>query len=188
MVDLYVKEIKEKGLIIKPLREQKIFLEEKEKIIQEELPKPISVEPSISEQSEERRIINRRYKIILADGSPIIKKIVNLAFSKEDYEIHTISDGQEVIKSLEQINPDIILLDINLPKKNGYEVCEFVKNNSKLVQTPIIILRGTFEKIDQEKIKKLACNDFIQKPFNSTELVQKVKNILEKRKTAVTSP
>ncbi|MFQ6082238.1 MAG: response regulator, partial [Candidatus Aminicenantia bacterium] len=180
---LFAGEIEEKGIILEALKEPK-FVSKKE---EEELSKPTFTIDSITKETKAKRV-KMSYKLILADDSTITQKVVNLAFSGEDFEIHSISNGQEVIELVEQINPDIILLDINLPKRNGYEICEFIKNNSKLARTPVIVLKEAFETFDHERIKKLACDDIIQKPFDSAKLVQKVKKILEKKETSETIP
>ena len=134
-----------------------------------------------TEKAKEKKV-KGPYKLILVDDSPVIQKVINLAFSGEGFEIHAISSDKEVVESIEKINPDIILIDINLPKSNGYEICEFIKNYSKLIPTPVIFLKEAFEKIDSEMIKKLDYDEIIEKPFDSGKLVLKVKKIIEEKR------
>lgn len=134
---------------------------------------------------EESKIIPAKargtYKVILADDCLITQRVVNLAFLKEDYEIYSMASAQEVMESIEEIEPDIILLDVNLKKRDGYEIYEFIKNHPKVAHTPLIILKEAFERINKKILMKSGYDSVIQKPFNSKELVSKVKEILAKK-------
>jgi DNA-binding response OmpR family regulator len=146
----------------------------------EEILAEFNLEP-ITEKTK-KKDVKGPYKLILVDDSPVIQKVINLAFSREGFKIHALSDGKEVVESIEKINPDIILIDINLPKSNGYEICEFIKNYSKSIPTPVIFLKEAFEKIDREMIKELDYEEIIEKPFDSGKLVLKVKKIIEEKR------
>jgi DNA-binding response OmpR family regulator len=134
------------------------------------------------EEKTEKKKVKGSYKLILVDDSPVVQKVINLAFSAEGFEIHALADGKEAIESIEKINPDMILIDINLPKSNGYEICEFIKNYTKSIPTPVIFLKEAFEKVDREMIKELDYEEIIEKPFNSEKLVLKVKKIIEEKR------
>ncbi len=67
------------------------------------------------------------HKILLADDSITIQKVIELTFSDEDFELHTVGNGQKAMDEIRSIQPDIVLCDIIMPEKNGYEVCEFIK-------------------------------------------------------------
>ncbi len=118
-------------------------------------------------------------KILLADDSVTIQKVVELTFSDE-YEITAVGDGAKALESLQQNKPDLILCDVIMPEKNGYEVCEFVKNTPGYEHIPVILLTGTFESFDPERAKAVGSDDVVMKPFDSQSLTTKVRELLSK--------
>ena len=118
------------------------------------------------------------HKILLADDSITIQKVIELTFSDEDFELHTVGNGQKAIDEIRSIQPDIVLCDIIMPEKNGYEVCEFIKSNDELKHIPVLLLTGAFEPFDQERAKAAGCEGFLAKPFEPQTLISKVKELL----------
>jgi CheY-like chemotaxis protein len=118
-------------------------------------------------------------KILLADDSITIQKVVELTFSDGDYEVIATSNGAKAIQKLSEIRPDIILSDIIMPEKNGYEVCEFVKSHPELRSIPVILLTGTFEPFDPDRAEKAGCDAVVTKPFESQNLVHKVEELIQ---------
>ena len=118
------------------------------------------------------------HKILLADDSITIQKVIELTFSDEDFELHTVGNGQKAIDEISAIQPDIVLCDIIMPEKNGYEVCEFIKSTDALKHIPVLLLTGAFEPFDQERAKAAGCEGFLAKPFEPQTLISKVKELL----------
>lgn len=118
-------------------------------------------------------------KILLADDSITIQKVVELTFSDGDYEVIATNNGTRAIEKLEQVRPDIILSDIIMPEKNGYEVCEFVKSHPEYRSIPVILLTGTFEPFDPDRAEKAGCDAVVTKPFESQGLIQKVEQLIQ---------
>ncbi len=127
-------------------------------------------------------------RILLADDSFTIQKVVSLALSDESFEIRTVSNGDAVMDAIREFKPDLILLDINLSGKSGYELCEMIKSSPFYSHIPIILLRGTFEPYDPERLKNLKYEDIITKPFDSAMFSSRVKEILRKKKEELTYP
>ena len=119
-------------------------------------------------------------KILLADDSITIQKVVELTFSDGDYEVIATNNGTKAIELLDKFRPDIILSDIIMPEKNGYEVCEYVKSRPDLKHIPVILLTGTFEPFDPERAEKAGCDAVVTKPFESQGLIQKVEDLIKK--------
>src|SRR5205085_1320386 len=90
-------------------------------------------------------------KILLADDSITIQKVVELTFSDGDYEVSAVNNGAKAIQKLAELRPDIILSDIIMPEKNGYEVCEYVKSHPEFRNIPVVLLTGTFEPFDPDQ-------------------------------------
>ena len=118
------------------------------------------------------------HKILLADDSITIQKVIELTFSDEDFELHTVGNGQKAMDEIRSVRPDIVLCDIIMPEKNGYEVCEFIKSSDDLKQIPVLLLTGAFEPFDQERAKAAGCEGFLAKPFEPQTLIAKVKELL----------
>ena len=118
------------------------------------------------------------HKILLADDSITIQKVIELTFSDEDFELHTVGNGQKAIDEVRGLTPDVVLCDIIMPEKNGYEVCEFIKSQDDLRHIPVLLLTGAFEPFDQERAKAAGCDGFLAKPFEPQTLISKVKELL----------
>ena len=118
------------------------------------------------------------HKILLAAVSITVQKVIELTVSDEDFELHTVGNGQKAIDEIRSVRPDIVLCDIIMPEKNGYEVCEFIKSNDDLKQIPVLFLTGAFEPFDQERAKAAGCEGFLAKPFEPQTLISKVKELL----------
>lgn len=118
------------------------------------------------------------YKLLLADDSLTIQKVVELVLTPENFEIRAFNDGEQALQALESFKPDIVLADIEMPKLNGYQLCEKIKNNMATATIPVILLAGAFEPFDEEYAKSVFADDFIIKPFESQELISKVKALL----------
>ncbi len=119
-----------------------------------------------------------QHKLLLADDSLTIQKVVELVLVHENFEIKSVNDGEQALGILESYAPDIILADIEMPKLNGYQLCEKVKNNASTVHIPVVLLAGAFEPFDEEYAKAVGADDYIIKPFESQELISKVKSLL----------
>jgi CheY-like chemotaxis protein len=117
-------------------------------------------------------------KILLADDSLTIQKVVELTLSGTDYELTCVSDGQKAIDSLRASRPDLILADVVMPEKNGYEVCEAVKGDPDTARIPVILLAGTFEPFDRERAARVGNDMVITKPFDAHQLVERIEMLL----------
>lgn len=117
-------------------------------------------------------------RILVADDSVTIQKVVELTFSKEDFQIVPARSGEEAIRKAREVRPDLMLIDLVMPDKSGYEVCEALRKDPLLKDVPIILLTGTFEAFDKSEGARVGANDFVTKPFESQVLIGKVKQLL----------
>jgi CheY-like chemotaxis protein len=123
-------------------------------------------------------------KILLADDSITIQKVIELTFSDEDFEVVTVGNGRLAIEKVADIRPDIVLCDIIMPEKDGYEVCEHVKKHPSLAHVPVLLLTGAFEPFDQERAHRVGADGSLAKPFEPETLIAKVKELLKKAAAA----
>src|SRR5207253_10517755 len=117
-------------------------------------------------------------RILLADDSITIQKVVELTFSDGDYEVTAVNNGNKAVQKLSEMRPDIILSDIIMPEKNGYEVCEYVKSHPEYRTIPVVLLTGTFEPFDPDRADKAGCDAVVTKPFESQSLIHKVEELI----------
>jgi len=123
------------------------------------------------------------YKLLLADDSQTIQKVVELVLNPEGFDIMAYDNGQEAAKALESMMPDIVLADIEMPELNGYQLCEKIKGDTATLHVPVILLAGAFEPFDEDYAKSVGADDFILKPFESHELISKVKSLIIQHET-----
>jgi CheY-like chemotaxis protein len=114
------------------------------------------------------------HKLLLADDSITIQKVVELILAEEDFEIRTAGNGEEALAVIKSFAPDIILADIEMPKMNGYQLCEKIKQDPSTSSIPVILLTGAFEPVDEGRAKQIGADDYIIKPFESQELISKI--------------
>jgi CheY-like chemotaxis protein len=118
-------------------------------------------------------------KLLLADDSITIQKVVNLTFADEGVSVLCVNNGREAIERLADFAPDVVLADIFMPQMNGYEVCEYIKQNQKLKQIPVILLVGSFEPFDETEARRVGADDTLTKPFQSIRrLIDKVGSLV----------
>jgi CheY-like chemotaxis protein len=118
-------------------------------------------------------------KLLLADDSVTIQKVVDLTFTDEGLEVVTVGDGQQALEKLEEFTPDIVLADVFMPKVSGYELCERVKRDERFRHIPVMLLVGSFEPFDEAEARRVGADDYLTKPFQSIRtLIGKVRNLL----------
>jgi len=117
--------------------------------------------------------------IVLADNSYTIRRIVELSFSEiENIDVRSFENGSGIKEKLLQLNPAVVIVDIKLPEINGYDICNYVNETPALSHCRVILMKGSFEPIDNEMIKNLKYEDIITKPFDSNALVSSVMKII----------
>lgn len=116
-------------------------------------------------------------KILAIDDEPDILKIISLRLAKEGFEIVKASDGEEALKKFFQENPNLVILDLMLPKLDGFEVCRLIRESSNV---PIIILSAKGDEIDKLMGFRLGSDDYLVKPFSPSELLMRVKAVLRR--------
>jgi CheY-like chemotaxis protein len=118
-------------------------------------------------------------KILLADDSITIQKVVGIIFGGEDYTLSVVDNGKAAVEKARELNPDVLLIDALMPGMSGYEVCEAVRATPELATKPILLLTGSFEPFDETKAKTCGADDFLAKPFESQQIITKVKELFD---------
>jgi DNA-binding response OmpR family regulator len=117
-------------------------------------------------------------KILIVDDEPHVIRSLTFVLEKEGYNVSSATNGEEAMAKVQESKPRLILLDVMMPKKNGYEVCQEVKNNSSLSDIHVIMLTAKGQEADREKGMSAGADEFMTKPFSLKAVVDKVKEIL----------
>ena len=117
-------------------------------------------------------------KILIADDRPEVVELVRVILEGEDYEIVDASDGKEALKKVRLEKPDLVLLDVVMPKMDGFEVCRKLKKDPQTKEIPIIMLTAKAQEVDKEKGREVGASDYITKPFSPSALLTKIEEIL----------
>lgn len=125
-------------------------------------------------QALEPKLAPARPLVAVVDDSPTVRKMVSMKLSEYGYGVVGLADGSDAIARLAQIRPDLILLDINMPGKDGYEVCRWAKSNPVLKEVPIVMLSGADGFFDKIRGRMAGASRHISKPFDSYVLMQVV--------------
>ena len=120
-------------------------------------------------------------KILIADDNIQNCELIDAYLSEEGYELSVAYDGVQAMKRVEELQPDLVLLDIMMPKLSGYEVCHWMKSSPRTKDIPVRMVTAVNEQGDIEKAVRAGCDDFLTKPVNNLELKTRVKSLLRVR-------
>jgi diguanylate cyclase (GGDEF)-like protein len=122
---------------------------------------------------------NSSYRILVADDEPHIRQILRFTLERAGYQVFTAADGEEALARAAEIKPSLVLLDVMMPKIDGYEVCRKMRQDFSLNQIPVIMLSARGEQRDRVAGLEGGANDYLVKPYSNEELLLRVKNVLE---------
>jgi two-component system alkaline phosphatase synthesis response regulator PhoP len=117
-------------------------------------------------------------RILVVDDEPSITKLVSFNLEKAGYDVDTAADGQAALEKVQDIQPDLIVLDLMLPKVDGLEVCKRLRQENNHI--PVIMLTAKDEELDRVLGLELGADDYVTKPFSPRELVARVKAVLRR--------
>ena len=119
------------------------------------------------------------FKILVADDEPNIVISLEFLMKQAGFNVRAVEDGEAALEAVAEDPPDLILLDVMMPRKDGYEVCETIRANPAWNDVRIIMLTAKGRDIEREKGLAVGADDYITKPFATQELVEKVSEILD---------
>lgn len=126
--------------------------------------------------------------LLLADDSVTIQRVIELTFADEDVKVVAVSDGDQAIARLDAAPPDIVLADVGMPGKTGYEVAQYVKQSPRLSHIPVVLLTGAFEPVDQARAAEAGCDGVLAKPFEPQLVIGRVRELLARSKGQAPAP
>ena len=120
-------------------------------------------------------------KILVADDNSNVQKTVALALAELGVDVVSVNNGDAAVKKLADISPDLVLADIFMPVRNGYEVCEYIKKDSRFSHVPVVLLVGAFDPLDEREAQRVGADGILKKPFVPPDpLITMVKTLLER--------
>jgi CheY-like chemotaxis protein len=128
------------------------------------------------------------HKLLLADDSVTIQRVVELTFSGEDVQVVTVGDGEQAIARIPIELPDIVLADIGMPRRTGYDVAAFVKGRPDLSHIPVLLLAGAFEPVDEKRAQQVHSDGVLVKPFEPQQVIWRVRDLIERSRSTLARP
>lgn len=118
-------------------------------------------------------------KLLLADDSVTIQKVINLTFADEGVDVITVGDGDSAMEMIGQAAPDVVLADVHMPGLSGYQICERLRQDPHTRDLPVVLLVGSFEPFDEGEAARVGANAYLTKPFQSIrQLVTQVSDLM----------
>src|SRR5580693_10480730 len=118
-------------------------------------------------------------KILVADDNSNIQKMVGLALKDHGIDVIAVGNGEAAVRKTSDIHPDLVLADVFMPVRNGYEVCKYVKDDPALKHIPVILLVGAFDPLDEQEAQRVGADGVLKKPFVPPDpLISMVKSAL----------
>ena len=118
------------------------------------------------------------HTILLADDSPTIQKVVAISLAHENYRLVVANDGQEALNQIIETKPDLVLADVIMPERDGYDLCAAIKSNETTTNIPVVLLSGTFENYDDARAQAVGANAHLTKPFEAKTLLLTLREML----------
>ena len=134
------------------------------------------VEPKMQE-----RVESMTHTVLVVDDEPNIVLSLKFLISQQGYEVRTAASGEEALEALAEQVPDLILLDVMMPRPDGYEVCQKIRATPEWKDIPVIMLTAKGRDVEKQKGFAMGADDYITKPFSTQELVVKVREMIEER-------
>lgn len=124
----------------------------------------------------------KQHRIVVADDDPIVVRFLSAIFRDEGFEVSTAEDGEAALKLIRETRPDLVILDLVMPYRDGFEVCEQVRGWSETASVPVIILTMKEKEQDALRAFEAGADDYVRKPFNALELVARARKLMNGRR------
>lgn len=123
------------------------------------------------------------HSVLVVDDEPNIVMSLEFLMEQAGFEVRVAADGEAAIKAMEDKLPDLVLLDVMMPKRDGYDLCQMIRAKPEWKEVRIIMLTAKGREVEREKGMALGADDYVTKPFSTRELVERVKTFLEGRES-----
>jgi len=123
-------------------------------------------------------------RVLLADDSPHAQRMGERILREEGYEVVTVTDGETALLRLEDVEPDIVLADVFLPQRSGYDISRAVKGNPKHCHAGVVLIAGLLEPVDEDEARRAGCDAVLKKPFEASVVLETLRPLIDKARFA----
>src|SRR5215470_2867459 len=116
--------------------------------------------------------------VYFIDDSATMREVIKIAFRRENINVIACHDAASAFTEIEQTRPDVVITDVIMPDKDGYEVCQYIKQHPRFATTPVILMSGVVNKSVAEKAFSVKADELIRKPFQPQDLIARVRHLL----------
>jgi len=117
--------------------------------------------------------------VVFIDDSATMREVIKIAFRRENINVVACQDAASALGEIEKARPDIVITDVIMPGKDGYEVCQHIKNHAALSKTPVILMSGVVNRAVAERAFQVKADELLRKPFQPQDLIARVKHLLK---------
>lgn len=126
--------------------------------------------------------------VYFIDDSATMREVIKIAFRRENMNVVATHDAAHALEEIEQTRPDIVITDVIMPEKDGYEVCQFIKTHPELARTPVILMSGVVNRMVAERAFSVKADELLRKPFQPQDLITRVRHLLNQDSHQAPSP
>jgi CheY-like chemotaxis protein len=117
--------------------------------------------------------------VFFIDDSATMREVIKIAFRRENMNVVATHDAVQALSDIEKTRPDIVITDVIMPEKDGYEVCQFIKSHPDLERTPVILMSGVVNRMVAERAFSVKADELLRKPFQPQDLITRVRHLLD---------
>ena len=126
--------------------------------------------------------------IYFIDDSATMREVIKIAFRRENMEVVASHDAALALTEIEKTRPDVVITDVIMPEKDGYEVCQFIKSHPELAKTPVILMSGVVNRAVAERAFAVKADELLRKPFQPQDLIARVRHLLKSTPAPAATP
>lgn len=123
-------------------------------------------------------------RVLLADDSPHAQRMGERILREEGYEVVTVTDGDTAVLRLDDTAPDLVLADVFLPQRSGYELCRLIKSHELHRHCGVVLIAGLLEPVDEEEARRAGCDAVLKKPFEASVVLDTVRPLIDRARFA----
>lgn len=123
-------------------------------------------------------------RVLLADDSPHAQRMGERILREEGYEVVTVVDGDAAVARLDEIQPDLVLADVFLPQRSGYELCRYIKRHEMHRHAGVVLIAGLLEPVDEEEARRAGCDAVLKKPFEASVVLDTIRPLIDRARFA----
>src|SRR5215468_11206093 len=126
--------------------------------------------------------------VYFIDDSATMREVIKIAFRRENINVVACHDAAAALKEIESAKPDIVITDVIMPDKDGYDVCQYIKSHAELSKTPVVLMSGVVNRAVAERAFAVKADELLRKPFQPQDLIARVKHLLKPNAVPAPSP